>query len=118
MESWQRIVRGRGVGARTECFPLLPLHRIRATSAQSNAELMTLSVHSRLIHSRRTALALLALVFASAVCVALLIARALYARELLYAFLPVNLLLAWIPLVFALAVYALRARGSRHWALL
>jgi uncharacterized membrane protein len=79
---------------------------------------MTLSIQSRLIHSRRTLLALLALVFASAVCVALLLARAGYAHELRYQFLPGNLILAWIPLLFALAVYALRARGSRHWLLL
>jgi len=79
---------------------------------------MTLSIQSRLIHSRRTLLALLALLFATAVCVALLLARAIYAKQLLYRFLPGNLILAWIPLVFALAVYALRARGSRHWLLL
>lgn len=79
---------------------------------------MNLSIQSRLIHSRRTLLALLALVFATGVCVALLLARAIYARELRFQFLPINLVLAWIPLIFALAVYALRARGSRHWLLL
>jgi len=79
---------------------------------------MTLSIQSRLIHSRRTLLALLALLFATAVCVALLLARAIYAKQLLYQFLPGNLILAWIPLIFALAVYSLRARGSRHWLLL
>jgi len=72
----------------------------------------------RLIHKGRTQLALLALVFASAICVALLAARALVAAELRFVFLPGNLLLAWIPLLFALAVYVLRARRSQRWMLL
>lgn len=72
----------------------------------------------RLIHSGRTRLALLALVFASVICVAMLVARAIYAREVRFSFLPGNLLLAWIPLLFALAVYTLRARRSKRWQLL
>jgi uncharacterized membrane protein len=75
-------------------------------------------VQTRLIHGRRTTLALMALALASAICVAMLVARALYARELKFSFLPGNLVLAWIPLVFALAVYTLRARRSQRWTLL
>ena len=73
---------------------------------------------TRLIHSGRTKFALMALVLASAISVGMLAARALYSRELKFTFLPANLLLAWIPLVFALVVYTLRARRSEKWALL
>ncbi len=75
-------------------------------------------MQGRLIHSGRTKLALLALLLASIISVGMLAARALYARELKFSFLPGNLLLAWIPLVFAVAVYTLRARRSKQWALL
>ena len=75
-------------------------------------------MHGRLIHSERTKLALLALILASAISVGMLTARALYSRELKFAFLPFNLLLAWIPLIFALFVYTLRARRSQQWLLL
>lgn len=45
---------------------------------------------------------MLAMTFASAVCVALVIARIVYTGKLRYAFLAGNLFLAWLPLVFAL----------------
>ena len=73
---------------------------------------------TRLIHSRRTTLALLALALASLICIGMLTVRTVYAEQLRFSFLPGNLLLAWIPLFFALAVYTLRARGSRRWFVL
>ena len=76
------------------------------------------SMNDRIIHLERTRFALLALIFASVISVMLVAARAFYTRELRFVFLPWNLMLAWIPLIFASAVYALRAKRSRHWPLL
>lgn len=75
-------------------------------------------MEGRLIHRGRTTLALLALIFASLICVGMLAARAVVAGESRFLFLPGNLILAWIPLIFALAVYVLRARRSKRWLLL
>ena len=75
-------------------------------------------MHGRLIHSGRARLALGALVLASTLSVGMLVARAVYAQEMKFKFLSGNLLLAWIPLLFALAVYTMRARRSERWWLL
>jgi uncharacterized membrane protein len=56
----------------------------------------------KLALGKETAVPTLALAFGSAVSVALVIARVIYTRNLSYAFLIWNLLLAWLPLVFAL----------------
>jgi uncharacterized membrane protein len=73
---------------------------------------------SRLISRHRATLALLALLLASLICCALLVARRIAAGEMKFSFLPGNLLLAWIPLIFALIVYELRARRSQRWGVL
>ncbi len=56
----------------------------------------------RLAFKPETAVPMLALVFASGVCVALVTARVIWTGNLHYAFLVWNLFLAWLPLVFAL----------------
>jgi uncharacterized membrane protein len=56
----------------------------------------------RLFFKRETAAPMLALTVASAVAVALVVARVLWTGQLKYAFLVWNLFLAWLPLVFAL----------------
>lgn len=48
----------------------------------------------------------------------MLASRALLFHEFKFSFLPGNLLLAWIPLLAALPVYALRKRNSHRWGLL
>jgi uncharacterized membrane protein len=63
-------------------------------------------------------LAFLALGAASAICVAMLIGRKLIYGEYKFGFLPGNLLLAWIPLFFAVPIYLIRARRvHRPWLL-
>lgn len=62
--------------------------------------------------SDRRALALAALVLASAFCCATLIARWAYSNPGAYDFLAWNLFLAWIPLVAAVLVYDLQQRGA------
>ena len=61
--------------------------------------------------SDRRALALAALALASALCVALLVARWLYSDLGAYSFLAWNLFLAWIPMIAAVLVYDLHRRG-------
>jgi uncharacterized membrane protein len=51
---------------------------------------------------RETAVPMLALTFASAMSVALVIARMIYTRDTHYAFLIWNLFLAWLPMIFVL----------------
>src|SRR5258707_10021247 len=51
---------------------------------------------------RETAMPVLALTFATGVCVSLVVARIAWTGRFHYAFLIWNLLLAWLPLVFAL----------------
>jgi uncharacterized membrane protein len=63
--------------------------------------------------SDRRALALFSLALASALCVALLVARWVYSDPGAYRFLAWNLFLAWIPLLAAGAVYDLHRRGTR-----
>jgi uncharacterized membrane protein len=62
--------------------------------------------------------ALLALMLASLISVGMLVARAWYSGETKFTFLPGNLLLAWIPLIFALTFYTMKARGSQRWLVL
>jgi uncharacterized membrane protein len=56
----------------------------------------------KLAFKPETAVPMLALVFASGVCVALVVARVIWTGNPNYAFLVWNLFLAWLPLVFAL----------------
>jgi uncharacterized membrane protein len=56
----------------------------------------------KLAFKRETAMPVLALVFASVVCLALVSARIIITRQIRYVFLAWNLMLAWLPLVFAL----------------
>lgn len=62
------------------------------------------------MHARR-ALALLALLAASVLCVGLLELRIRATGDGFYRFLVWNLFLAWVPLVFAVAAYARARRG-------
>ena len=63
-------------------------------------------------------LAFTALLFASGVCVSMIVGRWMWSGQYRFGFLPGNLCLAWIPLVFASAVYGLRVRGSQRGVLL
>lgn len=56
----------------------------------------------KLIFKRETLAPVAAMTFASAVCLAVVIARILWSGNLRYSFLAWNLFLAWLPLVFAL----------------
>ena len=55
----------------------------------------------------------LALAFASCVCVALVLARIILAGSIVYGFLAWNLLLAWLPLMFALLFRERFINGGR-----
>lgn len=72
---------------------------------------------SRWIDSRNARLALLAMAFASAICVGMFGARLWIFGQAKHEALIGNLLLAWIPLLFALPVYA-HGRKPRHWVTL
>src|SRR3954471_11258766 len=62
---------------------------------------------------------MLALTFASAVSVALVLARIFYTWHFRYAFLIWNLFLAWLPLIFAVLAYEKYQRGcGRNWRFL
>ena len=56
----------------------------------------------RLAFGRQTAVPMLALSFASGVTVALVVARIIWTRDIIYGSLVWNLFLAWVPLAFAL----------------
>lgn len=72
----------------------------------------------RVVFRRETAPPMLALIFASAVSVALVLARILWTENLRYAFLVWNLFLAWLPLLLALLVCELHRNGqTRNWRL-
>ena len=75
----------------------------------------------RLALSRETAIPVLALGFASATTVALVVARIIWTRDVMYASLVWNLFLAWLPLGFSLLVreevQSKSARGWRCWTL-
>jgi uncharacterized membrane protein len=63
------------------------------------------------VHDRR-ALTIAALLAASALCVATVAVREHHSGSEFYRFLVWNLVLAWVPLVFALAAYAGARRGA------
>ncbi len=68
----------------------------------------------RLIPGRQARAALLALLLASTLCAAMIATRAVYSRQFTFVAFLWNLFLAWIPLLAALALYTLRARGVRR----
>lgn len=73
----------------------------------------------KLALKRETAMPMLALILASAASVALVGARVVYTRNIMYAFLVWNLFLAWLPLVFALfASDEFQGGTSRSWRFL
>jgi uncharacterized membrane protein len=70
----------------------------------------------RIALRRETAMPMLALAFASVVCVGLVSGRILWTRNVRYCFLIWNLLLAWLPLVFALlAQEDFQRPAARNW---
>ena len=70
----------------------------------------------RLALRRETAIPVLALSFASAACVALVVARIISTGNLRYSFLVWNLFLAWLPLLFALlACENYQTCSPRNW---
>lgn len=72
----------------------------------------------RVVFRRETAPPMLALMFASAVSVALVLARILWTENLRYAFLVWNLFLAWLPVLLALLVCKLHENGrAQGWRL-
>ena len=73
----------------------------------------------KLAFRRETAMPMLALIVASATCVALVAARMIWTGRLGYSFLVWNLFLAWLPLVFALLASEKYQRASgRDWRFL
>lgn len=68
-------------------------------------------MNERLIPGSQARAALLALVLASALCAALLAVRGVYSRQLAFTAFLWNLFLAWVPVLVAVPIYALRARG-------
>ena len=68
----------------------------------------------RLIPERQARAAILALLLASALCVSMVAARMFYTRQFAFVWIIWNLFLAWIPLLTAMPLYTLRARGRRH----
>src|SRR6266550_2564794 len=73
----------------------------------------------KLAFQREIAMPMLALTFASGVCLALVSARIMSAGNLHYAFLIWNLFLAWLPLMFALLASEHYRNGSgRGWRFL
>ncbi len=75
-------------------------------------------VHHLLTHHRRQAAVVASLAFATAVCLAQLAVRAVYARSAVHFGLVWNLFLAWLPMLGALAAYNVGQRGRwRKWLL-
>lgn len=73
------------------------------------------NLHDLLVKSEALA-PVLTLAFASAVGVALVFARMVWTENLRYSFLVWNLILAWLPLFFALLVCELQRKGhTRNW---
>jgi uncharacterized membrane protein len=70
----------------------------------------------RLLFKPETFAPMMALVFASAVSIVLVMARVVFSKNIHYAFLIWNLLLAWLPLLFALlACDQLKEAGRPGW---
>ncbi len=67
----------------------------------------------KIAFQRETAAPVLALTFASAVSVALVIARVVWTGQIRYGFLIWNLFLAWLPLIFALLAHEHYRNGTR-----
>ena len=67
-----------------------------------------------LLFKRETMAPVLALTFASGVCVALVVARIAAAGNIRYGFLVWNLFLAWLPLIFALLIRERYVNGERR----
>jgi len=68
----------------------------------------------RLLFKPDLAAPVLALMFASAVCVVLVVTRVIVAADITHLFLVWNLLLAWLPLIFALQVCEQHVQGGRR----
>ena len=66
-------------------------------------------MHGRLISDERVRPAVVALLFASLLCLAMLGGRTIFAGRLQLSFYIWNLVLAWLPLLFALRFYRLDA---------
>jgi len=70
----------------------------------------------KLAFQPETAVPVMALTFATGVCLALVSARVLWTRDVHYAFLIWNLFLAWLPLLLSLlACECYRKRSARSW---
>jgi uncharacterized membrane protein len=70
----------------------------------------------RLAFQRETAIPVLALLIASGTSVSLTVVRMMWTKDLLYSFLIWNLLLAWLPMIFALlACEKYRSVSGRSW---
>ncbi len=65
--------------------------------------------------SQRSIIAFASLIFASMICVALVVARWYYAQTLDYGFMIWNLFLAWIPFIMAFITYRLK-RAQDRWS--
>ncbi|HWH67932.1 MAG TPA: DUF1361 domain-containing protein [Candidatus Sulfotelmatobacter sp.] len=73
----------------------------------------------KLAFKRETAMPMLALLFASGVSVALVLARVLWTGDFRHSSLIWNLFLAWLPLVFALLAYdQFGSASNRNWRFL
>lgn len=76
----------------------------------------TTAVLLNLLFKRGMAVPAAALVIASSVCVALVLARIAWTGHLRYGFLLWNLALAWMPLIFALFAWErFQNASARHW---
>jgi uncharacterized membrane protein len=76
-----------------------------------------ITMKERFIPSRQARAALLSLILASALCSSMIAARAIYTRQTdQIVFQPFlwNLFLAWVPLMAAMPLYTLRARGAKR----
>jgi uncharacterized membrane protein len=70
----------------------------------------------RWVRRYRQLAVLASLVFATAICLALLVVRVAYSENNMYWYLAWNLFLAWLPLLCSLAVYnAYKRRGRLSW---
>ena len=73
----------------------------------------------KLAFQRETAIPVLALLIASGTSVALVVARIIWTRNVLYTFLIWNLFLAWLPMIFSLlACEEYRTASGRNWRFL